>query len=284
MIWLGIRPKTLTLSLSPILLALLLAIKSDQPANLLSALIIALSACSIQIATNLLNDARDFHNNTDTQDRIGPQRITQAGLATYKQTTHTAYLFIALAAICGAYLVWCGGFIILAIGSFSLMCAYGYSAGPLPISRGPFGEIFVLLFFGIIPVSASVYLICDTWIVDTAIYGSAIGFYACAILLLNNFRDSALDKIAGRHTLAILIGDQMCRLLFTFFLLVPFPIIYTQNTSLFLIPALIVAGFIAFKVYHEKNKQSLNRFIALTALCQLLVVVGLTLDYLINRT
>ncbi len=284
MIWLGIRPKTLLLSLSPILLALLLAIQSDHPTNLLIALIIALSACSIQIATNLLNDARDFLNNTDTQARIGPQRITQSGLSTYKQTTHTAYLFIALATICGAYLAWCGGFVIFAIGCLSLICAYGYSAGPLPISRGPFGEIFVLLFFGVIPVSASVYLICGTWIVDTAIYGSAIGFYACAILLLNNFRDSTLDKIAGRRTLAIQIGDQMCRLLFAFLMLVPFPIIYTQNTSLFLVPALILAGFLAFKVYHEKEKQGLNRYLALTALCQLLIVVGLTLDYVLSTT
>lgn len=280
MIWLGIRPKTLTLSLSPILLAVLVAIKSDQPTNLLTALIIALSACSIQVATNLLNDARDFLNNTDTQDRIGPQRITQSGLSTYRQTTHTAYLFIVLAAISGAYLVWCGGWVILAIGCLSLICAYGYSAGPFPISRGPLGETFVLIFFGIIPVSVSVYLICGTWVDDTVIYGIAIGFYACAILLLNNFRDSTLDKIAGRQTLAIRIGDQMCRLLFTVFMLVPFAILYTKNATPFLVPALIMAGFIAFKVYREKNKQNLNRYLALTAFCQLLVVIGLALDLL----
>ncbi len=286
-LWQGIRPKTLTMSLMPVLVAYAQASIFSVIVNPQALLVITLAALSIQIATNLHNDAADYLNGTDGEDRIGPQRITQSGQAEPQQTRNAAYLFFAIAFCCGLYLVWLGGWPIAVIGATSLVAGLAYSAGPYPISRSPLGEIFVLIFFGFFAVGGTFYLLTGTLITKTLIGGLCVGLLACAVLLINNYRDLENDKLAGRKTLAILIGDNGCKLLYTALMLAPFFILPRLGISYFSIFLPLFSIFIAFRAIYLvlviTERKDLNRVLALSAACQtvmcLLYAIGLILDY-----
>jgi 1,4-dihydroxy-2-naphthoate octaprenyltransferase len=277
-LWIGIRPKTLSMSLTPILVAFSLARHNDDVMNYLVLLTIALGAISIQIATNLFNDAQDFINGTDTAQRIGPQRITQAGLATPTQTRHAAFLFLGIAAICGLYLIWIGGTLVALCGSLALLCAYGYSHGPFPISRGPFGELFVMVFFGLIAFNLSYFLLAQNWGENGWIYGLAIGAPACAILLLNNYRDLEHDRLAGRKTLAILLGGSGARALFTLLMLCPYVLLAPDSQEHWYLAGIPVAILAIVKMYKTKDKSTLNANLGISAGSQILLCLGLSLE------
>ncbi len=117
-------------------------------------------ACAmlIQVATNLLNDVSDYERGNDRADRVGPLRITAAGLATPAEVRRAATIAFAVALVIGLYLVWAGGAVILALGVFSIAAGWAYSGGTQPISHGPLGELWVLLFFGVVAVCGSHYL------------------------------------------------------------------------------------------------------------------------------
>jgi len=184
-LWLGIRPKTLTMSLMPILVAYALALVFGKIIHPETVWVIVIAALCIQIATNLHNDAQDYLNGTDDQGRIGPKRITQSGLSSPQQTKNAAYLFFLVAGLCGLYLVWVGGVIVCVIGLASMLAGLGYSSGPYPISRSPLGEIFVLGFFGIVAVTTSYFLLTGEWSQRSLIAGVCVGLPACAVLLVN---------------------------------------------------------------------------------------------------
>jgi len=215
--WLAIRPHTLPLSLSPVLAGSVVGwveSGSFRPDILFAA---ALSAMLIQIGTNLHNDAIDTLNGTDRADRIGPVRITQRGWLSPAQMLMAARSVFALAALAGSWLIVLGGWPVLAIGVISIAAAWGYSSGPWPISRGPLGELFVLLFFGLIAVGTIAWLHSGTLSAAALLVGLIVGLPAAMVLLINNARDIESDRRAGRRTLAILLGRrlslQLCALL-----------------------------------------------------------------------
>jgi 1,4-dihydroxy-2-naphthoate octaprenyltransferase len=133
--------------------------------------------------------------------------------------------FIA-ALLAGVYLVVVGGMPILVIGLVSLVSGYAYSSGRRPLSHGPFSEVYVIVFFGLVAVAGSYYLQSGQ-LPDGAVLltGIAIGCYAAAVLLVNNLRDTAADIRAGRKTLAIRLGTPSAQWLYGFLLLVPFPML-----------------------------------------------------------
>jgi len=286
-LWLGIRPKTLTMSLMPILVAYSLASVFGNIINPEALAIITVAALSIQIATNLHNDAADYLNGTDDTNRIGPTRITQSGLSSPEQTRKASYVFFGIAFLCGLYLVWIGGWPIALIGATSLIAGLGYSAGPYPISRSPFGELFVLVFFGFIAVSGTYFLLTGEWSEKSLLAGLCIGSHACAVLLINNYRDLENDKVAGRKTLAILIGPNFSKILYAILMLLPFFIIPRLGIPYFSIFLPLFPVFIAmwaiYKVLIITDKTELNKCLALSAGCQTLMCVlysfGLLLDY-----
>ncbi|GGF67709.1 1,4-dihydroxy-2-naphthoate octaprenyltransferase [Terasakiella brassicae] len=277
-LWVGIRPKTLSMSLTPILVAFSLALHNQQPPNYLVLLAICIGAISIQIATNLFNDAQDFLNGTDTGTRIGPQRITQAGLATPSQTRYSAFLFIAIAAFCGLYLISIGGWIIMLCGGLALLCAYIYSNGPFPISRGPFGEVFVMLFFGIAAFNVSYFLLANHWPANGLIYGIAIGCPACAILLLNNYRDLENDTLAGRKTLAIYLGSKASKVVFALLMLAPYVLLLTLPVPLWFFAGIPLAILATFKIFTITHKVELNANLGISAASQILLCIGLAIS------
>lgn len=165
-----------------------------------------LSAMLIQAGTNLHNDAVDTLNGTDQPDRVGPVRVTQRGWVTPGTMLNAARAAFALAALIGSWLIVLGGWPVALIGIASIASAWGYSSGPWPISRGPLGELFVLLFFGVIAVGTIAWLHSGTLSPAALLTGLLVGLPATMVLLINNARDIEGDTRAGRRTLAILIG------------------------------------------------------------------------------
>ena len=156
--WTAIRPRTLSIAVTPVLLGTALA-WADGSVRHWTVLLAALScALLIQIGTNLHNDVVDFQRGTDRPDRVGPIRVTAAGWV-HADAMHraTAYCY-GLATLLGSYLVVQGGWPILLAGVSSLLAGWAYSGGSRPVSHSALGEVFVLVFFGLVAVTGSHWL------------------------------------------------------------------------------------------------------------------------------
>jgi 1,4-dihydroxy-2-naphthoate octaprenyltransferase len=176
------------------------------------AFLIALAvALAIQIGTNLLNDWRDGESGLDAADRLGPTRVTASGLMKPADVKRMAYIAFGCAAVAGLFAILVGGLPMLVIGAASLVAGLGYSNGPRPISGTPFGEVFVLAFFGVAAVVGTHWLMAGQWSVGAFACGLQIGLPAAAVLLVNNHRDRVGDAASGRRTLAILLGPDRSR-------------------------------------------------------------------------
>jgi 1,4-dihydroxy-2-naphthoate polyprenyltransferase len=204
------RPRTLSAALAPVLVGLAVAIR-EHPLHWPTAAATLCAALLIQIGTNLANDYYDFVSGADTPDRLGPPRITQAGLAAPAAVRRVALTVLALAGAIGVYLVIVGGWPILAIGALSLVCALGYTGGPWPLASHGLGEVFVFLFFGVLAVNGTVWL--QTGVLSSlALFASLpVACLATAILVINNLRDIPTDARAGKRTLAVRIGASATR-------------------------------------------------------------------------
>jgi 1,4-dihydroxy-2-naphthoate polyprenyltransferase len=220
--WTAARPRTLTMALTPVIVGASLAwVEGAAPRWFVLALTLA-CAILIQVGTNLLNDVSDYERGNDRADRVGPLRVTAAGLATPAQVRRAGWGSFGLAALLGLLLVWSGGWVILAIGLFSIAAAWGYSGGTRPVSYRASGEVFVLVFFGLVAVSGTYYLQAGHWSALILPAGCAVGAMASAVLLLNNYRDLAADRAAGRRTLAAVLGPARARALYAALMLLPF--------------------------------------------------------------
>jgi 1,4-dihydroxy-2-naphthoate octaprenyltransferase len=223
-IWLlGMRPRTLTMAAVPVAVGAALAWAGGADPAWITFVVTLACAVLIQIGTNLFNDANDGERGADGPDRIGPVRITGSGLAAPKQVRRAAIACFVAALLAGLYLVVVGGVPILVIGLASLLAGYAYSSGKRPLSHGPFGEVYVIVFFGLVAVTGSYYLQSGQLPGGAvALTGIAIGCYAAAVLLVNNLRDTKADLRAGRKTLAGRLGTRASQGLYGFLMLVPF--------------------------------------------------------------
>lgn len=208
---LAFRPKTLTAALVPIMVGTSLVSALGYPIKWEVSGLALLASFFIQIATNLVNDAMDFKKGADTEKRIGPQRITQAGIFSYRMVMTVAVLFFALAVACGVPLVIWGGQPILWIGIFSLLCGYGYTGGPFPLAYKGLGDVFVILFFGLIAVMGLFYLHTATWPEPAFVVGLQVGLHATVLIAINNLRDAKGDVVANKRTLAVRFGEDFAK-------------------------------------------------------------------------
>jgi 1,4-dihydroxy-2-naphthoate octaprenyltransferase len=226
-IWLmGMRPRTLTMAAVPVIVGAVLAWAGGASPDWVTFAATLTCAVLIQVGTNLFNDANDGERGADGPDRIGPVRITGSGLARPLQVRRVAVACFGAALVAGIHLVIVGGLPILVIGLVSLVSGYAYSSGKRPLSHGPFSEVYVIVFFGLVAVAGSHYLQSER-LPDTAVLltGLAIGCYAAAVLLVNNLRDTVADLRAGRKTLAGRLGTRAAQALYGFLVLVPFPVL-----------------------------------------------------------
>jgi 1,4-dihydroxy-2-naphthoate octaprenyltransferase len=219
---LAARPKTLSAAVVPVLLGSALA-AHEPPAVSWWVFVCALvGALLIQIATNFINDALDFRKGADTSDRLGPVRVTAAGLISAEKVMRAAWLCLILAALCGIPLLYRGGWPMLVIGLASIVAAYAYTGGPYPLAYHGMGELFVVVFFGFVAVGGTFYahslqLTHSAWLA-----GFAAGSLATVLLVINNLRDIDGDRRSNKRTLAVRFGEGFARAEAVFFTLAPF--------------------------------------------------------------
>lgn len=277
--WLGVRPRTLTIAVSPVLLGGGLAYFDGNPLDWILLTVTLVSAIAIQAGTNLYNDAADGERGNDSHQRLGPPRLTGQGWATPRDVRQAAFLCFALAGLGGLYLVRIGGWPILLIGLLSLLSGYAYSAGRRPISHLPVGELFVIAFFGLAAVGGTYLLQTGRLSANAVLAGLAVGCFAAAVLLVNNSRDRIEDGRAGRRTLAILAGPRLSVMLYGLFMLTPFvqPLaigwaerMYGAWLPLLLLPMAVLA---VRRFGAATGGPDFNRLLALTAKLQLAFVL-----------
>jgi len=199
------RPRTLTAAVAPVVAGTGLAAFHDSVAWL-PALAALAGAVLIQIGTNLANDYYDFVRGGDTHERIGPTRVTQAGILAPASVRAGMVAVLAAAVLVGAYLVAVAGWIVVWIGVASVICAVAYTGGPYPLAYHGLGDVFVFVFFGLIAVGGTYYVQAHAWPLDAVVAGAGLGALSTAILVVNNLRDIETDARAGKRTLAVRLG------------------------------------------------------------------------------
>ncbi|NJD20907.1 MAG: 1,4-dihydroxy-2-naphthoate polyprenyltransferase [Gemmatimonadetes bacterium] len=205
------RPKTLTAAAAPVVAGVGVAALHDVVSPLPAAAALV-GALLIQVATNLANDYYDYLRGGDTHERVGPVRVTQAGLLTPRAVYRGMLAVMAAALLVGVYLVWVGGWPVLVVGLASLACAVLYTGGPWPLAYHGLGDLFVFVFFGLVAVGGTVWVQGRIWPPDALLAGAAMGARTTAILVVNNLRDIPTDAKAGKRTLAVRLGVAGTRL------------------------------------------------------------------------
>ncbi len=283
--FLACRPKTLSVSLSPVLVGSAIAWHDTHSILWLPLLAAAFGAAFIQIGTNLFNDVGDFLRGTDTPDRLGPQRATAEGWLTPGMVQAGAWLSFALAFLCGIYLVWHGGWPIVIIGLASLTAGWAYTGGPKPIAYGPLGEIFVFIFFGLIAVGGSYYLQTLSLTPTALLAASLVGTHAAAVITVNNYRDRDGDARNGKNTLAVRLGRPATRWLYTLEMLAPYallPLLADRGWPAALpLLSLPLALRLIHRFHHEAPGPVFNRILAATAGLQLTFALALAISFTI---
>jgi len=280
--WLAIRPKTLSLAATPVVVGSSLALAELGSLHWGVAAATLGAALLIQIGTNLHNDAADHERGGDGADRLGPPRATAEGWLTAAQVKRGALFSFGAAFLLGIYLAVTGGWPIVALGLASLAAGWAYSGGARPIAYGAGGELFVFLFFGLFAVAGSHYLQTLSLSAAAAVAGAALGLVAAAVLTVNNYRDMESDRRAGRLTLCLRLGRAGSRRLYALLLLAPFLLVAHPVTHPWvLLPALSLALLLIYRFYREPPGAGLNRILAATARFQLAFGGLLSIGYLI---
>lgn len=257
--------------------------------NWMLALFTVLSCMCIQIACNFFNDAIDATKNADTEKRQGPRRITAGGDMKPLTVKIWGCLFLSAATLLSIPLIEAQGWPIIAIGIPSLFFAYGYTGGPWPLAYHGLGELFVLLFFGLVAVAGTVFVQVG-WqpgfehIYATAfIIGIQCGLLSCVLIEVNNIRDRKEDATTGKRTLAVRLGDSRARGLATAFLVAPY--VTLKQTAFFLpgfgwnlcwLAAIIVGGVILLKLHTTPANKKMNILLGLSSLHMILFLLALT--------
>lgn len=241
----------------------------------------------IQIGTNLVNDAVDFKKGADTEKRIGPQRITQAGILSAKQVMLLGSLCFALAIACGIPLVLEGGWVIVGIGLASVLMGYAYTAGPFPLAYLGLGDLFVVLFFGLLAVAGIVFLNTGEWYSEALVLGLQIGFHATVLIAINNLRDRTGDQLVKKKTLAVRFGVQFSKWEIAALSLLPFVInLYWwfegyKIAAVLSLAALPLAVKLVRNVFANEPGPVYNKFLAQAAALHLVFGILVTIGFAI---
>jgi 1,4-dihydroxy-2-naphthoate octaprenyltransferase len=223
-IWLNAaRPRTLPAAIAPVLVGTAAAIYVAGDLPRLGVFLAALAASvMIQVGTNLANDYSDARRGADSADRLGPVRVTSAGLITPQRVLTATWIAFAIAILLGFYIAWRSDWIIIAVGVISIAAGFLYTGGPRPYGYAGLGEVFVFLFFGLVAVNGSYFIQLEELALLPFGLSVSIGFLSTAILVVNNVRDIDSDRRANKNTLAVKIGREKTRRLYVFLVLAAF--------------------------------------------------------------
>lgn len=204
-LFLAARPRTLPASIAPVLLGSACAAIVGK-FSLFPAICAGLFALFSQIASNFANDYGDFKKGADTADRLGPNRATARGWFTPKQTLAAAIVSVFVATSFGLALVGFGGIWMLAVGIVSVLACLAYSLGPFPLAYHGLGDVFVLVFFGLVAVGFTTWTQALEFPPFMWLTAVACGLGAVNILLINNLRDCETDARANKRTTVVIFG------------------------------------------------------------------------------
>ena len=214
-IWvMAARPRTLPAAIAPVLVGSAAAAEAGDDFRWGAFAAALIGSIFIQIGTNLANDYSDAKRGADTADRLGPVRVTSAGLVAPRRVLYATWLAFGVAVIAGIYLATVAGPVILAIGALSIAAGVLYTGGPRPYGYAGMGELFVFLFFGLVAVNGSYYVQLERIDALPVWLSVSVGLLSTAILVVNNIRDLDTDRRAGKRTLAVRLGRERTRALY----------------------------------------------------------------------
>ncbi|MBO0767156.1 MAG: 1,4-dihydroxy-2-naphthoate polyprenyltransferase [Solirubrobacterales bacterium] len=283
------RPRTLPAAVAPVFVGTALAEYQNQ-FHWLRFVATLLGAILIQVGANLSNDYSDARRGADTEDRLGPVRVTAGGLVPPRQVLIATYVTFALAVLVGVYLIAVAGWVLLAIGAASIAAGVLYTGGPRPYGYEGLGEVFVFLFFGIVAVAGTYFV--QTKTVDWQAFALAVpvGLPVTAILVVNNTRDIDTDRRAGKRTLAVRMGRERSRRFYAallagaYVLLVP--TLLAGDFQLWLLLPLIsvpLALRLTQTMFETSHGPALNGVLAGTGQLQLAFCVLLSAGLLLSK-
>jgi 1,4-dihydroxy-2-naphthoate octaprenyltransferase len=223
-LWLlAARPRTLPAAIAPVLVGTALA-GSEGTFRVGPFIAALLGSVFIQIGTNLSNDYSDARRGADTEDRLGPVRVTAGGLMPPRRVLVGTYVAFGVAVAAGLYLAAVAGWQLLVVGAASILAGVLYTGGPRPYGYEGLGELFVFTFFGLVAVAGSYFVQVEDLRWEAVALGVPVGLLAAAILVVNNVRDVDTDRRAGKRTLAVKLGRDRARSLFVAMVAVAFAV------------------------------------------------------------
>ena len=284
---LAARPRTLPAAIAPVVLGSAMAIADNHFAWLpaVAALMVALL---LQIGVNLANDYFDYVKGIDTEDRLGPPRVTQSGLIPARQVKHAMLLIMGASLLPGIYLLITGGWPVFLIGIACICAVLAYSGGPFPLASHGLGDLFVFIFFGLVAVCGTYYVQALHLTRMVLLMGVIEGLLITAILVVNNLRDIHTDRQTGKRTLAVIIGERGSRIEYLLLLgwayAIPVILWLGSRSSVWVILPIVSlpsALFLMRRVWSDSDGVILNRALANTAklalVYSLLLSIGLLL-------
>jgi 1,4-dihydroxy-2-naphthoate octaprenyltransferase len=282
------RVRTLPAAVAPVLVGTSLgAVDAHfRPLAFVAALV---GAIFIQVGTNLSNDYSDARRGADSEDRLGPVRVTAGGLVPPRQVLVATWVSFGVAVAVGIYLVAVAGWELLVVGAASILAGVLYTGGPRPYGYEGLGEVFVFLFFGIVAVTGSYFVQAERLTWEAFALAVPVGMLAAAILVVNNVRDLETDRRAGKRTLAVRLGPARARRLYAVlvlgaFALAPLPWVLGSLSGWLLLPwlALPLAPRLVRTVARRTDGPSLNGALAKTGLLQLAFCALLSIGVLLS--
>src|SRR5579884_1487151 len=289
-IWLmAARVRTLPASIAPVLVGTALEGYAGvfHPLRFVAALI---GAVFIQVGTNLSNDYSDARRGADSEDRLGPVRVTAGGLVPPRRVLAATYISFGVAVAAGAYLIAVAGWELLVVGAASILAGVLYTGGPRPYGYEGLGEVFVFLFFGIVAVAGSFFVQVKHLDWEAFALAVPVGLVAAGILVVNNFRDLDTDRRAGKRTLAVRLGRSRTRtmfaaILYLAYLLAPITWVFGPLRPWLFLSwlTLPLAAAIVRTVRNRTDGPSLNEALARTGMLQLAFCMLLSAGLLLSR-
>jgi len=277
---LGARVKTLPAAVAPVLVGTSFAPRI----NWLNAGLALIVSLFLQIAVNFSNDYSDGVRGTDA-NRVGPTRLVASGLASAKAVRTAAFTSFATACIAGTLLSLNTTLWLILVGLISVLAAWGYTGGKNPYGYLGFGEISVFIFFGLVATIGSYYVQSQEINWPIVLLSIPIGSLSCAILVINNLRDRPLDKIAGKQTLAVKLGDRKTRFFYGFLLLITqLSVLLAISIDLQIVIAMIclpLAYKVLMQVLRGAKGEELISVLGKTARVQLITAVLISLALVI---
>jgi 1,4-dihydroxy-2-naphthoate polyprenyltransferase len=286
-IWLmAARPRTLPAAVAPVLVGTALAIRDDE-FHALAFVAALLGSVFIQVGTNLSNDYSDARRGADTEDRLGPVRVTAGGLVPPRQVLVATYVTFGLAVLVGMYLVYVAGPELLLVGAASILAGVLYTGGPRPYGYEGLGEVFVFTFFGIVAVTGTYYVQAESLPGEAFLLAVPVGLLAAAILVVNNVRDLETDRRAGKRTLAVRLGRERTRTLYAAMLGAAFAALVALAVSVgpWVLLALLAAPLavrLVRTVRTHSDGPTLNEALAGTGMLQLVFCLVLSAGILLS--